>query len=253
MQKSVVLIGVGEMGGVFARGLLKSGCAVFPATRQTDLAQMQKSISDPQAVVVAVAEKDFNSCLQTIPKLWLDRLVLLQNELIPQDWQRQHVSNPTVISVWFEKKYPQDYKVIIPSPVFGPKADIIATALKSLNIPTVILKSEEELLVELVVKNLYILTINIAGLKVGGTVEELWKKHQALAQEVANEVLDIQFSLIGKELTRKTLIEKMVTAFAGDWQHKCMGRTARDRLTRALYQADEAGLAVPTLRQISLL
>jgi len=35
-----------------------------------------------------------------------------------------------------------------------------------------------ELLYELVRKNLYILTINIAGLKTGGTVGELWGKHR---------------------------------------------------------------------------
>ena len=233
MHKGVVLIGVGEMGGVFARGFLKSGCAVFPATRQTDLAQVQNSISDPQAVVVAVAEKDYDSCMKAIPKSWQNRLVFLQNELLPQDWQRHHVSNPTVISVWFEKKYPQDYKVIIPSPVFGSKAQLLAQALGSLNIPTRILKTQEELLIELVVKNLYILTINIAGLKVGGTVEELWKKNQPLARQVAEDVLNIQFSLIGKKIDRELLIQKMVEAFAGDWQHKCMGRTAKERLTRA--------------------
>jgi hypothetical protein len=36
-----------------------------------------------------------------IPSVWRDRLVLLQNELLPRDWQAQRIPNPTVISVWF--------------------------------------------------------------------------------------------------------------------------------------------------------
>ena len=250
MQRPIVLIGVGEMGGVFARGFLKNGFPIYPVTRQTDLAQVQKTVTDPEAVVVAVGEKDLDVCLKSIPLAWHERLVLLQNELLPQSWQRHKILSPTVISVWFEKKFPQDYKVIIPSPVFGQKANIVASALNALSIPTVILRNEEELLVELIVKNLYILTINVAGLQVGGSVEELWKQHGDLAQEVANEILDIQFALIGKQLNRQKLIEKMVLAFAGDWQHKCMGRTSKERLARAINQADKAKLSVPALRRI---
>ena len=42
----------------------------------------------------------------------------------------------------------------------------------------------------------------------------------------------------------------MLEAFAGDPEHRCMGRSAPARLARALKQADEAGLPVPTLRAI---
>ena len=250
MNKPIILIGVGEMGGVFARGFLKSNFSVYPVTRQANLMQALADVSDPEAVVIAVGEKELDGILKNIPKKFYDRVVLLQNELLPRDWLTHSITNPTVISVWFEKKYPQDYKVIIPSPVFGPKAGLIAQALGAINIPTVILKNEDDLIVELLVKNLYILTINIAGIKVGGTIEELWKKHQEFARQVASEILDIQFALLGKSLEKEPLIQKMVEAFAGDWQHKCMGRTAPDRLVRALRQADQAGLKVEILRQI---
>ena len=39
MKSPVVLIGIGEMGGVFARGFLRAGYPVYPVTRQTDLAE----------------------------------------------------------------------------------------------------------------------------------------------------------------------------------------------------------------------
>ena len=251
MHKPVCLIGVGEMGGVFARGFLKIGHPVFPITRDMDLKRADQFLPEPEAVIVSVGEKDLPLCLKNMPSAWRTRLVLLQNELLPRDWQEHKIPAPTVISAWFEKKHPQDYKILIPSPVFGPKADLIQRALAALNIPCDGLNTAEELLFELVVKNLYILTINIAGLEVGGTVHELWTHQQALARDVAKDVLDIQFFLIGKNLDREKLIQKMLAAFDGDPQHKCRGRTAPQRLERAIAQANAAGLAVPKLRELS--
>jgi ketopantoate reductase len=250
MKKPVVLIGLGEVGGVFARGLLRNGHPVFPVTRDMDLAQMAQEISEPEAVIVAVAENDLHPALEAVPAVWRDRLVLLQNELLPRDWQQHQLDNPTVISVWFEKKPGQDFKVLIPSPVYGPHAQLIADALAAIKIPARVLDSAEALELELVIKNVYILTTNIAGLECGGTVSALWKKHERIARAVASDVIEIQTFLVGHALDAKKLIEGMLNAFDGDPDHKCMGRSAPARLERALHQADEAGLAVAKLREI---
>jgi len=250
MSNNVLLIGLGEMGGVFARGILKAGYPVYPVGRRDDLRQVSQDTPDPQAVVIAVGEKDIQNVLAAIPKKWHDRVVLLQNELLPRDWQKHSIANPTVISVWFEKKAGQDVKVIIPSPVYGPLAEMIKASLTAINISCDALSSPDELLFELVVKNLYILTVNIAGLEVGGTVGELWSKHQDLAKAVANDVLDIQFKMIGQDLDRDRLIGAMVKAFNGDLDHKCMGRSAPARLQRAIECADEFGLVASKLREI---
>lgn len=252
MKKPVTVVGMGEMGGVFARGFLKCGHPVFPVTRQTDFAELSGEWASSAAVVVAVGEKDLKTTLSVLPPQWQDRIILLQNELLPKDWQAMGLKNPTVISVWFEKKQPNDYKVIIPSPVFGPKSQLIIDALAAINIPTKACADADELLLELILKNLYIVTTNVCGLKVGGTVGELWNDHLDLTKRVANEVLDIQFKLAGKEFDRNRLIEAMHAAFEGDAQHKCMGRSAPARLERALRQAAEFDLSVETLKEISL-
>ena len=158
MKEKVVVIGMGEMGGVVARGVLRKGHPVYPIGRGIDLRTAAKDV-DPQAVIVAVGEKDLKSVLETVPKEWHSRLVLLQNELLPKDWKTSHIENPTVISVWFEKKPGQDVKVIIPSPVFGPQAALIKDALGTLNIDARVLRNDDDLLFELVVKNVYILFI----------------------------------------------------------------------------------------------
>jgi len=252
MKQPIVIIGIGELGSVFARGLLRSGHPVYPITRNMDMTKESKAIPDPALVLVAVAENDLHPTLEKIPEPWRDTLCLLQNELLRRDWQAHAIHDPTVIAVWFEKKKGMDTKVLLPSPVYGPQAAIIQSALEAVSIPARTLTSIDELLYELVRKNVYILTINIAGLITGGTVSELWRDHQALAREIADEVISIQEWLADEELPRDRLIEGMLEAFAGDPEHKCLGRTALSRLQRALSHADETGLAVPMLREILL-
>ena len=251
MKSPVIVIGIGEMGSVFARGLLRTGHPVYPVNRNTDLAATAQQLPTPELVLVAVAEKDLHPVLENIPAAWQPRLALLQNELLPGDWQQYGFTSPTVISVWFEKKKGQDVKVLIPSPVFGPGSGLLESSLASLGIPARVLDSETALLFELVVKNVYIVTTNCAGLVTGGTVSELWEQHRELAEAVAGEVIQIQESLTGQTFESGKLIEAMLLAFDGDPDHKCMGRSAPARLERALQQADAAGLAVPRMREIA--
>ena len=251
MKAPVILIGIGEMGSVFARGLLRSGHPVYPVTRHDDLTEVAKQLPSPELVVVAVAENDLHAVLEAIPAAWQQRLCLLQNELLPHDWQQYRLIKPTIISVWFEKKKGQDVKVLIPSPVLGPAAELLKTSLGKLDIPVRILANDSELLFELVLKNVYIVTTNCAGLVTGGTVSELWANHRELAEAVAREVIQIQTALTGQDFQAKALIAGMLEAFKGDPDHGCTGRSAPARLARALLQADAAGLAIPRLREIA--
>ncbi|MBE9515358.1 MAG: hypothetical protein IME93_00120 [Proteobacteria bacterium] len=251
MKSPIIMIGAGEMGGVFARGILKAGYPIYPVTRDMDMEQVAKDMPEPEAVLVTVAEKDIDDVLARIPEPWRDRLILLQNELLPRDWQKHEIRNVTVISVWFEKKPGSDYKILISSPVFGPHAELVQTALSKLNIPCHLLESCEALGFELVLKNVYIVTTNVAGLECGGTVSGLWRDHEKFVRKVANDVMDIQDWLMNKVMDREALIKGMLKAFEGDPDHNCMGRSAPVRLARALEIADEAGLAVHKLREIA--
>lgn len=250
MNKSVVVVGLGELGSVFARGCLKLGYSVTPVTRHHSMAELVGRVN-PEAVIIAVGEADIHNLLSELPDAWKDRLVLIQNEILPRDWQAHAIDNPTVISVWFEKKKGMDSKVVIPSPIYGPKAHLIFDALAQLDLPSYILDSSDELDYELVRKNLYILTTNIAGLKVGGNVHQLETQHTKLMQAVANDVLDIQDWLTNQKNDRNRLMQGLSEAFAGDPEHKCMGRSAPSRLARALGFASEAGLPAKQLNSIA--
>ncbi|UQB41298.1 hypothetical protein JX580_06230 [Thiomicrospira microaerophila] len=250
MIKTVVVVGLGELGSVFARGFLKLGYSVVPVNRG-DSMQKLVGLVKPEAVVIAVGEADIHSLLTEVPDEWKQKVVLIQNELLPRDWRAHSFDRPTVISVWFEKKKGMDSKVVIPSPVFGPKASLVSEALATLGLPSFIVETEEALEFELVLKNLYILTTNIAGLEVGGNVAELAQHHTELMNNVAEDVLKIQDWLTNHQQDRVKLMAGLKKAFEGDPQHQSMGRSAPIRLQRALGYALEAGLVVNHLRAIA--
>ena len=252
MNQPIVIVGIGELGGVFARAFLRNGYPVYPVTRNMNISDPANSIPQPELVLVAVAEKDFKTVMATIPAAWRNFTGLLQNELLPRDWKAYDITKPTIISVWFEKKKGREYKVLIPSRVHGPKAGLLAQSLEAIEIPCKILSSENELLYELVLKNVFVLTINIAGmvLKEGTTTETLWTQHNEFARTIADEVIDVQEWLTKAAFQKKRLIDGLAEGFYGDPQHKCKGRSAQGRLTRVLDIADEAGLEIPRIRDI---
>ncbi|MDH5599826.1 MAG: hypothetical protein OEY78_00850 [Gammaproteobacteria bacterium] len=250
MKKPVIVIGLGEMGSVFARAILKLGHPVYPVTRTSNLDELASEIPEPAMVLISVGENDLQPCLKQIPVAWHKNITLLQNELLPRDWEPYNLPDPTVISVWFEKKKGQDSKVLIPSPCYGANAALLVDALASLDIPAREVSSSDELEEELLIKNVYILTTNISGLITKGNVKDLWDNHIDLALEVANEVMDIQATLVGHDLNREKLIKGFEAGIDGDHEHMCMGRSAPARLARAIELADKAGLEVKKLRQI---
>jgi hypothetical protein len=243
------VIGIGEMGSVFARAFLRRGHPVYPVTRKTPMRKLARSLPDPAAVVIAVGENALQPLLTDLPKPWREHIVLLQNELLPADYAG--LPDPTVISIWFEKKRGQDSRVIIPSPVSGPRGHLLQKALGTLDIPVRLVGHEREMLFELVLKNLYILTSNIAGLAVGGNVGELWRDHQELTRRIAADVIRLQEAMTGSRFNNEHLIDGMVAAFDGDPGHRCMGRSAPTRLARALSHAERHQVEVPTLRDIA--
>ena len=250
-MNEVVVIGLGQLGRIFAGGLLRAGCTVVPVNRGDDMAAVAQLHPTPELVLVAVAENDLHTVLADLPENWRSRVALIQNELLPRDWLAHGMIDPTVISVWFEKKKGIDAKPLIASPAAGPGAALLCRALTSIDLPCREVAWGNELLFELVRKNVYILTTNIAGLKTGGTVAELWAQHETFARQVAHEVMEIQDALTGTQLDHNALIAGMLEAFNGDPAHGCTGRSAPARLARAIGHADKFQLAVPTLRKLA--
>ncbi len=253
MKDSIVIIGIGELAAVFSRGFLRCGYPVYPITRMMNMAEESQQIPTPKLVLVTVQETELHSVLDKLPETWSNKVALVQNELLPQDWQAHQIKNPTVTVVWFEKKKTLELTNILQSPSFGPNAKVISEALQAVGVPAPVLKTEQELLYELVRKALYILTVNIAGLVDNCTVGNLWSLHQVLAREIAEEVILIQESLINQKLPHEKLINGMVEGIEDCPDRYCLGRSALSRLNRVLNYAEQASLQVPKLREIATL
>lgn len=248
---TVVIVGLGEIGLVFAQGLLKGGHPVIPVTRNQPFIPVLDAHPDAVALIVAVAEKDLVTVLEQVPAHWHARLVLIQNELLPSDWEQFGITQPTVASIWFEKKPGKLIKQLMPSPVWGPNALLVARVLQATGLNARVVADAEDMLQELVIKNVYILTTNIAGLSVGGDVAQLWQAHEPLARAIAAEVIAIQEKLIGTSLAHAPLIAGMRAGFDGDPAHPCQGRTAAARLQRALTQARQHQIDTPQMDAIA--
>jgi hypothetical protein len=250
MQAAIVVVGIGQLGGVFAKGFLRCGHPVYPFLRGMDIKELARDLPQPGFVLITVGEDDLHPVLGAVPEGWRNRLGLLQNELLPSDWEAHDLPHPTVCVVRFEKKRGRPVRAEVPSYVYGANANLVVAALEALAIPINEVDTPREIMMEMVRKNLFILTTNIAGLVVGGTLEELWKEHEDLTLDIANEVLDLHEALVGEKLPRESLVEHMFEVFRKVPDQSTTGRTAPDRLARTLQRAARQGLELPRLEQI---
>jgi len=116
----------------------------------------------------------------------------------------------------------------------------LATALATLDIPTRILTEPDELLFELVAENLYILAVNIAGLRVGGNVSELWAHHRDFARRIGNDVISLQEGPLPDDTSIGMPCSLCWSrrSRATDPSHRCVGRSASARFARALAEGE---------------
>jgi len=241
------------MGGAFAHALLRAGHAVHPVTRTTDPEEVAAAVPEPALCLLAVGEKDLEEVVPRVPASWRDRIGLLQNELLPHLWRDLGVVDPTVAVVWFEKKKTVPITPVQSTPIGGPRAQLLVSALEGLGVPAHAIDAGE-LRDELVKKNLYILTANATALSkdvaADVTVGQLLAAHRRLTESVARDALAIQAELTG-EVLPDSLLEGLWTAFEADPHHRARGRSAPARLERALEIADAAGLDVSALRALT--
>jgi ketopantoate reductase len=250
-ENPAVIVGMGELGGSFARGLLRLGHIVIPVLRETDKSEVATRYPEPLLALVTTGEADLDSALADLPAAWKANTGLVQNELLPRNWRLHSVTEPTVAVVWFEKKPGRSESPIIPTPVAGPRAGLLVDALATIGIEAFAVTDADDMTYEMVRKNLYIITMNVGGMISGGTVHDLWYNHRQLAEQVARDVLDVQEWLTGLDLERERLLAGMVEAIDADPEHGTTGRSAPARLKRAIGYADQASLDVPELRRIA--
>lgn len=245
-----MIVGLGQLGRLFADGFLRLGRPVVPVLRGEAFEAKLGGV-DPELVLVAVGEDELSGALRRVPVGLRDRVALLQNELRPGAWLDEGYTDPSVAIVWFERKNDQPPRAVEPTRLFGDKASLLERALRPFDVRP-LLTEPTELSYELCLKNLYILTTNLAGLEVGGTTSELLERHGELFERVFRELLLVERALFGAglELDAERLRAELERALRADPDHGTAGRSARRRLERTLAHARARGLEVPTLTSL---
>lgn len=263
VEGAVVVIGMGQLGTTLAEGFLKTGVPVVPVLRSQSISDTVSDLKGAHAVLLAMGEDDLPGALEQVPPSHLDRVILLQNELRPDAWRERYPLDlaPSVLIIWFEKKGDRAPHVVLPS-IFHPEGRLkdeperVSHAFQMLNIPLRQSYNREDFHQQLVIKNLYILALNLVGLKVGGTAGQLLSAHRRALDVVLDELLLIESKLFeGAGYPRMSenhdlLRSGLEAAIVADENHTLRGRTASRRLERTLSRATELGLNVPHLRSL---
>lgn len=247
-MKDIAIVGMGQLGSVFAHAFLRGGRRVVPVNRGDDPRALDLVPKlDIELALVAVGEAQLQRVVKTLPTTW--PLALVQNGLLPGDWATWK-AEPTVAVVWFEKKRTIALNVIQSSPIAGPHASALVEVLAGIDVPAHEV-TRDALVEELVLKNVYIVGFNVLGLEHEGTVGELWSEHRSAVDAIASDVLAVQEAVLGRTVDRARILDGLRAAVEGDPSHGARGRTAPARLERVLAEADAHGVDAKALRSLA--
>jgi ketopantoate reductase len=265
MRAPVVIVGLGQLGAVFAEAFLRLGRPVVPVLRGqsvTEVLGAGSAAPEPELVLVAVGEDDLAAALASVPVALRDRVVLLQNELRPAQWRRAGITSPTLAIVWFEKKPGAPLSEVRPTVVAGPHAALVAAALEKVGVHATVRPEaidDPAVAHELVLKNLYILGLNLTGLATGGTAGEMLGEHSERFRTVVDELFELEAELLESaddelsrdSLDRERLDRELREALLADPEHGASGRSAPRRLERSLEHSRTVGLRLEHLEDLA--
>lgn len=260
MTQQAIVIGLGQLGVVFSEGLLREGVRVVPVLRSTPPQDWQ---SEKAAMcVLAVGEEDLAPALAQLPSHLLSVAVLMQNELRPLTLQELGLTEASVCIAWFEKKPGRVLSEVRPSVVTGAQAPRLAALLERVGVHSEVTSDEREVAHQLVLKNLYILGLNLFGLQ---TATQTKREQPLLAGELLgnasfdaliSELISLEqvaLSAAGQqpELDEGRLRHELERAIEADPSHACAGRSAPARLRRTHALARRLGHATPLVDQMA--
>jgi hypothetical protein len=252
-MRDFIVMGLGELGALYANAALKLGLRVTPVTRALEPERALQELPLETPLLVAVGEADLESALTSLPKGRLDSLVLLQNELFPAQWER-FTSYPTVMVPWLLKKKGEPLLVARSTPVLGQHADLVLSLHRALGFEAEKLPDEAALRQAIVDKYAFILTVNALGLLEDLALGDWLHKAPAQVSTLAREAAALGARLVceGRELDdfdTNTTVTQVQAGMKAMGAMRARGRTAKERLRRATAHAARFGVPVPALDQ----
>ena len=245
-MRDMVIYGLGELGRLYGAAALRAGMRVTPIVRESDPARVLAGLDVDVPILVAVGEAALDEVLATIPRERGRDVIMLQNDLFPSRW-RAHQLEPTVLVAWLLKKRGTPLTVARSSPVYGPHAALMRTLHEVLGAPVNVLASEAALHQALIAKYAFILGINALGMLRDRTLAGWLQEDPLRVRALTGEAAALGAALCEAPLDRSACERAVGEALHALGQMSARGRTAAQRVRRALTQAEELGIAVPEL------
>lgn len=245
MRPDAVIIGLGQLGRSLAEGLVLTGWTVTGVRRD----QTARDLARPDLVVVATGEDDLGPALEQLPPDWRSgRVVLLQNELLPDQWLRHGVTDPTVLVVWFSRKPGELVRELRPSIVAGPHAAAISAALSALGLHAIEV-APSDVVDALVEKNVYIWAMNLAALLVPEpTTSRVLGEYRDVYDALCRETIRIHEAALGHPVhDAAALCDSVADILVGEGERRLGGRSAKRRAVRLAALASDLGVDAPTV------
>jgi len=245
-MRELVVYGLGELGQLYGAAALRAGLRVTPITRTSDPRAVLHALAPDVPILVAVGEAALDPVLESIPSARRDAVILLQNELFPPAWRRHGVT-PTVFVPWLLKKRGTALLVARPTPVYGPHAALVRTLHEVLGLPATTLDTEPQLHQALVEKYAFILAINALGVLRDRTLALWLQEDPVRVQALASEAAALGAALCESAIDRARAAVVVEEGMRALGTMSARGRTASERLARALAHAQRLGIATPEL------
>lgn len=245
----MILIGVGELGALYGAAALRAGLRVTPVLRSTIIEDVWKGTPARTPILIAVGEADLEPVLQSLPAARKRDAILLQNELFPSRWKR-HGVEPTVMIPWLLRKRGQPELVARPTPVYGQYTALAADLHRALGLDIQPLHSEAELAQALVDKYTFILTVNALGLLGDVNLGEWAAREPARIVALAREAAALGQALCEHPIDVETSVRATQQGLQAMAPMRARGRSASERVRRAVAQAEAFGLEIPELRGV---
>lgn len=248
-SQTLLLLGVGQLGRLYAGGALRSGACVVPILRDTDVAPVLCAYPEGTPVLCAVGESDLDDAVARFP---IDRradLVFVQNELLPDDLERLGARGATLAVVWTLQKPGMPTLVARATGVGGRHAAAVLAWHRALELPCT-LYPPELLAIEAAAKYAFIVAINALGVLAPHTVGEWRRRDPARVDALVREATAIAVARIDAPTAFDETLSRVWDGATGFEALPTRGRSSAARVVRALGHAARLSLSTPTLTEV---
>jgi len=248
-MRELVVYGLGELGQLYGAAALRAGLRVTPITRGSDPRSVLAGAAPDLPILVAVGESALAEVLGSLEPSRTGSLILLQNELFPSHFQA--LGTPTVFVPWLLKKRGMPLMVARATPVHGRFAALVCELHAALDLPSLELTSEAALAQALIEKYAFIITINALGVLRDRTLAMWLQEDPHRVDALASEAAALGATLCGAPVDLAACLRTVKQAMQALGSIAARGRSAPERVARALAEAARLGLTLPELTRVA--